>query len=202
MLPCLQLLLTVRAGRVTINILPDEVLLLIFHFYRVTVVNHMWRLPRRWHRSVHVCQRWRSIVFASPKFLDLALFCGPSTPLELIGIWPPLPIIIHDEFSIPMPEDYDFDAVIVHPSRVCQIDLVRATRLQLGRLASAMQEQFPALIHLRIDFNPAQTLPDGFLGGPAPCLQSLVLNQSCISRASEISLVRNCPCRPHPLEYS
>ena len=39
--PCLQLLLTVWAGRVTINILPDDVLLLIFHFDRVTYLDRL-----------------------------------------------------------------------------------------------------------------------------------------------------------------
>jgi hypothetical protein len=185
---CLQLLLIVRAGRVTINILPDDVLLLIFRFNRMTyidglavntVIDRARRLPWRWHQLVHVCQRWRSVVFASPKFLDLALVYGPSTPLELIGIWPPLPIIIRDMDNRPMPQNYDLHAAIVDPNRVCEIDLRYITRSRFQRLVSVMQEPFPALIHLRLEFaanfydDPA--LPDGFLGGSAPCLRSLML---------------------------
>ena len=128
-----------------------------------------------------MCQRWRSVVFASPNFLDLRLVCGPRTRVELTGIWPPLPIIIRNMVDLPMPEDYDFDAAIVHPNRVCEIDLLHLTSSQLQRLASAMQEQFPALIHLMLDFadyysRPAPALPDGFLGGSAPRLQSLRLH--------------------------
>jgi hypothetical protein len=41
--PCLQLLLTVWAGRVTINILPDDVLLLIFHFDRVIYLDGLMK---------------------------------------------------------------------------------------------------------------------------------------------------------------
>ena len=42
--PCLQLLLTdCGAGRVTINILPDDVLLHIFHFDRVTYLEGLGR---------------------------------------------------------------------------------------------------------------------------------------------------------------
>ena len=47
--PCLQLLLTVCAGRVTINILPDDVLLLIFHFDRVTYLDGLEDVDRLWH---------------------------------------------------------------------------------------------------------------------------------------------------------
>jgi hypothetical protein len=182
--PCLQLLLTVRAGRVTINILPNDVLLLIFHFnrmldiYREGVVDQIWRLPWRWHQLTHVCQRWRSVAFASPKVLDLALVCGPSTPMELIGIWPPLPIIIQDEFHSPMLEDYDLDAAIVPPGRVCQIDLTPSC-WHWQRLTSVMQEQFPALISLALHsalHDSPLALPDGFLGGSAPCLQFLKLD--------------------------
>ena len=172
----------------TINILPDDILLLIFHFDRVTyidglaAVDRALRLPWMWDRLVHVCQRWRSIIFASPKFLDLALVCGPSTPLELIDIWPPLPIIIRDRDDRPMPEDYDFRAAIAHPNRVFQIDIRYITSSQLlQRLASAMQEQLSALIHLRlesadyVEYLP-YALPDEFLGGSAPRLESLELD--------------------------
>jgi hypothetical protein len=133
----------------------------------------------RWDRLVHVCRRWRSVVFASPNFLDLKLVCGPRTRAELTGIWPPLPIIIRNAFDRPLPEYYDFDAATVHHNRVCQIHLVHLGSSQIQRLASAMREQFPALIHLRLDSayyrRPVQApaLPDEFLGGSAPRLQSL-----------------------------
>jgi hypothetical protein len=76
-----------------------------------------------------------------------------------------------------MPEGYDFDAAIVHRSRVCEIDLVHLrSNSQLQRLASSMQEQFPALINLTLFADhPGSALPDGLLGGSAPSLQSLRL---------------------------
>ena len=181
-------MLTVRAGRVTINILPDDVLLLVFHFDRVTTLDELGRVGRllpswRWDRLVHVCQRWRSVVFASPNFLDLKLFCGPGTRLELTAIWPPLPIVIANTAFQPMPKDFDFDALTMHRNRVCEIDLSDLTSLQLQRMASAMQVQFPALIHLMLHSDgyygslvPDPALFDGFLGGSAPHLQSLTLH--------------------------
>ena len=76
-----------------------------------------------------------------------------------------------------MPKDYDFDAAIVHRNRVCDINLFHLSSSQVLRLASAMQYQFPALIHLMLDFanyhgTPAPALPDGF---SAPRLQTLNL---------------------------
>jgi hypothetical protein len=136
-------LLTMWVGRVTINILPDDVLLHIFlhdglGYYESPGISligledddRVGRLSWRWHRLVHVCSRWRSIVFASPNFLDLRLVCGPGTPMQLTGIWPPLPIIIANS-SYPyhaMPEDYGFDAAVVHPDRVREIRLFGLTR--------------------------------------------------------------------------
>ena len=178
--PCLQLLLTACAGRVTISILPDDVLLQIFHFDRLGDIDPNWCLS--WHRLVHVCQRWRYVVFRSPTFLDLKLVSGPMTRVKLMGIWPPLPIIIRNKVDWPMPEDYDFDAAIVDPNRVCEIGLY-LTSLQLQLLTIAMQERFPALIHLKlafidydgsIDLPPA--LPDKFLDGSSPRLQTLELD--------------------------
>ena len=176
-------------GRVSVNILPDDVLLLIFHFDRVTYldglgdVDPLWLLSWRWHRLVHVCREWRSVVFASPKFLDLKLVCNPWTRVELTGIWPPLPVIIRHTVDWPMPEDYDFDAVISLHNRVSQIHLLDLTSSQLQRLASTMQKPFPVLIHLLLDFlghysypAPAPALPDGFLGGSAPRLRYLGLH--------------------------
>ena len=186
--------LTVWTGRVTINILPDDVLLHIFlidgyqhkdlhvgpYFKVEEDIDRLQLLSWSWHRLVHVCSRWRFIVFASPNFLDLRLVCGPWTRMELTGIWPPFPIIITNHPYHAMPGDYDFDAAIVHPGRVREIRLFCLTRLQLQGLASATrtQEQFPALIHLSLHStgNSAVALPDGFLGGFAPRLQSLALD--------------------------
>ncbi|KAH9968522.1 hypothetical protein BGW80DRAFT_1337992, partial [Lactifluus volemus] len=37
--------------------------------------------PWKWHRLVHVCRRWRHIIFDSPRSLDLQLFCTYGTPV-------------------------------------------------------------------------------------------------------------------------
>ena len=190
--PCLQLLFTVWAGRVTINLLPDEVLLLVFHFDRSQDRPHPSWDSWKWNRLVHVCRKWRSVVFESPNFLELRLVCHPWIRVELTRNWLPLPIIITNSGYVSMPEDYEFDAAIVHPNRVCEINLSYLERSQLQRLASAMQVQFPSLTILTLGcrtpgrpgtgsgrLEPVETapdLPDGFLGGSAPSLRTLNLN--------------------------
>ena len=175
--PCLRLLLTVWADRLTIDILPDDVLLHIFLFDRSW--DRRWHLNWRWHRLVHVCQRWRSVVFAYPNFLDLRLVCDTTRRVGLTSIWPPVPIIIKDMDACGLPRDYDFDAAIVHYSRVCELSLLSLSSSQLQRLTSAMQKRFPALTRLVLGSrgsSPTSALPDGFLGGSAPRLQSLELD--------------------------
>ena len=182
-MPCLQLpLLTVwaLAGRVTINMIPDDVLLHIFYLEGLEDIDRLWYMSW-WIRLVHVCWRWRSLIFASPNFLDLRLVCGPWTRQELTGIWPPLPIILTNMVDRPKPEDYNFDVAIAHPNRVCEIHLLHLTSSQLQRMASVMQRQFPALIHLMLDLDghhgrQAPALSKGFLGGSAPRLQFLTFH--------------------------
>ncbi|KAH9971465.1 hypothetical protein BGW80DRAFT_441975 [Lactifluus volemus] len=78
--------------RVTICSLPDEVLLDIFEF---CLPDHWHLRAMAWPKFVHVCQRWRYIILASPLRLDLRLFCTDRTPVEeMLDVWPPLPLEI------------------------------------------------------------------------------------------------------------
>ncbi|KAI0249430.1 hypothetical protein BJV78DRAFT_695135 [Lactifluus subvellereus] len=169
--------------RVTIGSLPDNVLLKIFDFYRMSLLD--WRKAWPWHMLVHVCRRWRCVVSASPIRLNLQLLCTRTTPVrKTLDIWPCLPIIIkardfdtsRDLFS----EDGDnVIAALEHPDRVCQIHLGGLTNSLLEQIAIAMQEPFPVLTCLvlkkRIKDEIAPALPDKFLVGSALRLQTLHL---------------------------
>src|SRR6267154_1237755 len=83
--------------RVSINILPDDVLLEIFDHYTIRPQSYPYSNPQvdAWHKLVHVCQRWRYVVFDSPRRLDLRLLCTNRTPVtKMLHIWPALPIVI------------------------------------------------------------------------------------------------------------
>src|ERR1700741_876926 len=82
------LIACVSQAAVTIDILPDDVVLEMISFY---LADHSFR----WCTLVHVCRRWRSIVFSSPLRLDLQIICTVSTPArEKLDVWPALPISI------------------------------------------------------------------------------------------------------------
>ena len=68
--------------------------------------------------------------------------------MELLGIWPSLPIVIMNEFGQPMPENHDFDAAIIQRDSVCHITLFHSSDYQLQRVARGMQGPSPELIHL------------------------------------------------------
>jgi hypothetical protein len=163
----------------TINILPDDVLLDIFDFCRQDP-NFTWFLVWGPRGLVHVCQRWRRLVFGSPRRLELQLPCTRGTPVkQILGCWPPLPVTISfSDINGFTPDDEDsLFAALKHPDRVRQVDLKLRDPL-LSKAVMAMQQQFPALTHLTLEWDDDDypTLPSGFLGGSAPCLQYMHLN--------------------------
>ncbi|KAN0135580.1 hypothetical protein V8E53_006471 [Lactarius tabidus] len=148
----------------TINILPDDVLLDIFDFCRQDP-NFTWFLVWGPHGLVHVCQRWRRLVFGSPRRLELQLPCTRGTPVkQILGCWPPLPVtIFFSDINGFIPDDEDSLFAALKPP---------------NRAVMAMQHQFPALTHLALEWDDDDypTLPSGFLGGSAPYLQYMHLN--------------------------
>ena len=175
-----------RIGRVTatIDTLPDGVLLEIFNFYLIRGPDVSLYQARKWHTLVHVCRRWRNIVFASPRTLDLHIHCTARTHVkEMLDIWPIAPIEICCGWS-PLATFLQHGGVdniiaaLEHNERVCQIDLDGFPGLLLDRVTAAMQKPFPDLTHLSIVLWEKEWLPVipvGFLDGSAPRLRSCVV---------------------------
>jgi F-box-like len=169
--------------RVTIGKLPDDVLLEIFYMARCQVddVNRPKYFEDRWRTLVHVCKQWRSIVFSSPRRLDLQLFCTNRRPVKkLLDIWPPLPIYI---FAIkpseksPMRGVTDLMAALEQQNRVRGICIRRAPNSLLKQLVAMAVKPYPALTVLDLSSNDetALVLPDSFLGGSVPHMRTIVL---------------------------
>jgi hypothetical protein len=155
----------------SINILPDDVLLEIFGHY-VILSQHV----DAWHELVHVCQRWRYVVFNSPRRLDLRLRCTDRTPVtNMLDIWPALPIEIFYHSPLPDSGVNNIISALQQHNRVCTIDIWGVSNSLLKEFA-AMQEPFPALTELELwsfDEN-VPVLPDSFLGG-SPRLRNFFL---------------------------
>jgi hypothetical protein len=84
---------------VTIGTLSDDVLLEIFSLYLKEAYKAFgYERLESWRTLVHVCQRWRAVVFASPRRLKLRLVCTAGRSVrEMLGIWPTLPIVVMDQ---------------------------------------------------------------------------------------------------------
>src|SRR5713226_3269714 len=129
-------------GRVTIDVLPDVALLEIFDCY--CYVNQVPEEEKdeeeedlgiqAWQTLVHVCWKWRSVVFGSPLRLNLRLHGTEFTPLrETLAVWPALPIVV----CLVNPLERrginidNITAALEHNDRVCEIRLSQVTRSHL-----------------------------------------------------------------------
>jgi hypothetical protein len=156
------------------DILSDDALLEVFRCCRAddNAYLHSWT----WKPLVHVCKRWRQIIFASPWYLHLVLLCNKRTPVrESLEIWPRFPIMM--SFS---PTDMsDQESVIFalqHPDRIVEIDFSGISRSKLQKISAFMQAPLPTLTKLALSAKSSLILPETFLGGSAPRLRSCMLN--------------------------
>ena len=162
---------------ITINDLPDDVLLAIFDFYvdeykDPEPIHFRKREIESWQLLVHVCRRWRGLVFASPRRLDLQLCI--STKLSF-DVWPTLPLLIHGGGPVD-----NVIAELEYSDRIRQINIFLKpyTTREVESLWTAMQVPFPELTSLHLGYGDSSSvpvLPDSFLRGSAPRLRYLFL---------------------------
>ena len=149
--------------------LSDDVLLIIFRYY-------LDASPRLWPRLVHICRKWRHIVFTSQQVLHLRLFCSSGTPVSTtLDCWPPIPIVTEYGGSLaldpPSPEDEaNIIAALKRSDRVNSISLTITTSL-LDKLYEVHRPflELDDLILLSRDLardNVPLTLPSSFRWGP------------------------------------
>ena len=131
---------------------------------------------------MHVCRKWRIVVFGSPRRLNLRLPCLASTPVrETLDVWPRLPIVVAGTLKEESGVD-NLVAVLEHNDRICEFSPWNVLSLQLEKVLAAMQQPFPVLTHLQLqNLQPgdetAVIVPDSFLGGSVPRLQTLFLDR-------------------------
>jgi F-box-like len=162
-------------SQVTVCTLPDDILLEVFDFYLVG------SYVDAWHTLVHVCKRWRCIVFASPLRLQVRLLCTNKRPVDkTLHLWPTLPIVIEGRSGTSYHRDVkNLAAAFKQHNRVCEINIENISNAVLnGMRTMKMEYPFSALTSLRLLSRKicAPPLSDSFLGGSAPRLQTLKLD--------------------------
>ena len=171
---------------VSIDVLPDDVLLDIFDFCvdrdRSRQFTHIREDMYAWETLVHVCRRWRTLVFESPRRLNLALVCTAATPARnKLNVWPPLPLVIRSVGLYGPNSNFqaeymdNISAVLERSDRVCQISLTNIPNSYLEPLLAATHG-LPELTHLLLYSREGPIVPDSFLGGSAPLLQYILLD--------------------------
>jgi hypothetical protein len=100
----------------TIAMFPDDVWLDIFDSCLINKYDYQ---PWKWVELVHVCRRWRQIIFASPRRLHLQLGCTRKmrTPFRKhLDFWPAFPIFINYNLWLDYPNiDDNVMAALEHP---------------------------------------------------------------------------------------
>ena len=149
--------------------LPDEALLEIFDF--LEAMDNSLKMEA-WQALVHVCWRWRSVVFGSPRRLELKLVCTDKTSVrDTLDVWPALPLVIEGNT-----ENVDNIVALLECSdRINQIILGGSN---WEDILEAMEVPFPELTLLSLEHSyESEPVPlsDSFLGGSAPRLQYLEL---------------------------
>ena len=168
-----------RGHSTTIDILPDGILLEIFVFILSGRTRFIRDCPIwNWHKLVHVCRRWRQLIFASPIHLDLQLLCTRRTPIKKdLGLWPAFPLVIDYHYfrDARLPTLENIFTALEQRDRVRHINISVPGSL-FGELFAAMEKPFPALTHLcllRDNHEDEPIIPGAFLGGSAPLLRDI-----------------------------
>ena len=168
----------------TIDVLPDNVLLEIFHFHKndvFLIIPRPVSVTWRWKTITQVCQRWRTIIFGSPRRLDLRLVCTNETPTRTsLGIWPPFPIVVLCN-PPPWVDEKGLSNVIAaleHSDRISEVYIFNINGPALEKITAVMQKPFPILISFQLTSidESVPVFPETLSAGSAPRLRFFYLS--------------------------
>ena len=165
----------------TIDVLPDDALLEIFHFYKDYNFDHGF-LEWRWEMLIQVCRRWRHVVLGSPRRLDLRLVCTRTTPVSrLLDIWPPFPIVVYLQSPRSVLDENGVENIIAAlecRDRISDILIHEIRGPELETLVTVLHKPLPVLtsFSLHSTDQSVPVLPETFLGGSVPRLKSFHLS--------------------------
>ena len=210
---------------VSIDVLDDDSLLHVFYLYRPSLSgedqdddvrlmggNEIETRGRWWYTLVHVCQRWRNIIFRSASYLGIFLVCTYGTPIaDMLAHSPPLPLIVHYDTEGRDITTDDEDGIIFalkQRDRVLRVRLARMDTSLIEKFIAVMDEEVPILENLIIilpikDDSTILVLPETV---HAPHLRLLWLGGFALPMGSRllttaVSLVTLYLVMDHPSTY-
>ena len=116
-----------------VDTLDDDVILAIFDYCVSQSHYDDSEEISAWQTLVHVCHRWRIIVFESPRRLKLRLVCTNTTPVDRLDIWPPFPLYIRCLRTREEESSENVLALLERSNRVYRIDLAVFSSLDFER---------------------------------------------------------------------
>ena len=133
---------------------------------------------------IQVCRRWRTIIFGSPRRLNLRLVCTNTTPARTsLDIWPTFPLVIYCEHMHSEVDEKGLSNIIAsfeHSDRISEVHIRDIDASALVKLAAVMEEPFPILRHFYLSSidESVPVFPETFkfLGGFAPRLETFFLS--------------------------
>ena len=111
--------------------LPDEVLLVIFDFC-MDEDQRTKKATEAWQSLVHVCQRWRNVVFDSPRRLNLRLVATNKTSVDVVEVWPPFSLVVLNTACLTAGVN-NIVAALKRRDRVVRIELFGVNRSPLKK---------------------------------------------------------------------
>jgi len=180
----------------SISVLPDDVLLEIFDFYRredAPAWDH-----EGWYKLAHTSRRWRNIIFSCPSRLHVHLYCTYGSPVaDMLSHSPPFPLIIDYDGRQPLSAKDEEGALLAlqKHDRVRYIHLYASTTV-LDKLFAAMNGPFLLLEDLELFIehsNADEDESEGDKPGRPRLPQSFQaphLRQLDLSRVGDVTEVR------------
>ncbi len=187
----------------TIDNLPNELLIVIFDFYLLhwQNINRLWERGFQfgWFNLLHVCRKWRAVLFASSSRLGLTFVLTPkggNMKTILSRHFPPLSIAINYNHRYRHITGMAKDmrrllGALKRPDRIRGIDLYASNADgELAKFFEAMKCPFPALESLALydDQDRALKIPITFLNETnlRLRLRSLKLHPICLTSISQL----------------
>jgi F-box-like len=198
-------------GQVSIDILPDDILLDILHLY-IESQSHSNPWIETWDSLVYVCRRWRNVVLESPRRLNLRLLYTIRSPASgwMSGWRHPVPrsyslIPAHHGTWTTSFRYYDRSGIL-------QLQCLPSSLME--SVSEAMQGPFSELTKLELKLSTSDDIVDhraplagvpassSFLGGSGPRLRSLYFEGVPFPGLPKLLLSSLGPCRAHPFLHS